>query len=472
MYGLSRTKVFDCLRCLFREGGGSEMKLVTFSTRYLLVFLNVIFWAGVAAEAQQPLPTPAVNASKLPNPADETPKPDAVGELPPAHSLLHVPGSSDPKPASPAPKLFSESIDTPFHSEYENNKPQYDLWDALPVAAYSSGTWLERGFWYSEVDALILNRLYSRDSQVLAGQDIEATQIGFRLVDRTLVIREGRPGADAGVRLTLGRFLFRDQENRDHAAEFTVASAGDWSQHAAVKAEDGRTLISTPLTEPEFDGADEMDFSYTSRFNSFELNYRLKNRMRKDQMVLNPDGKWHRRASPTLTRDFLIGLRYFDLAERFRWDADFGTGVPAPDPPYAGIGEYLITTDNRLFGFQMGTGHALETGRWSLSALAKGGVFVNSTTGFQRMTYTPARTDFGFAYPQSENEMSFLGEFSLRGRWHLRPNLSLRAAYEMLLVTSVSIAPHQATFVPVNSGFATTGESFFQGASFGLDGYW
>ena len=88
------------------------------------------------------------------------------------------------------------------------------------------------------------------------------------------------------------------------------------------------------------------------------------------------------------------------------------------------------------------------------------------------MTYTPNRAGFGFSYPQSENEMSFLGEFALRGRWHLRPNLSLRAAYEIMLVTSISIAPHQAHFSPVNSGFATTGESLFQGASFGLDGYW
>jgi hypothetical protein len=439
------------------------MNFVTFSTRYLLVFLNVIFWAEVAAEAQQPLPTPTVHA----------PKPDAVGELPPVHSLLHEPGSSAPKLVPPSTHLFSESIDTPYHSEYENHKPQYDLWDALPVAAYSSGTWLERGFWYAEADALILNRTYSRDSQVLGGQDIVQSPFGdLKLIDRVLQIREGRPGADGGVRLTLGRFLFRDQENRDHAAEFTVASAGDWSQYAASEPDDGQTLYSAPLTEPEFDGATEMDYSYTSRFNSFELNYRLKNRMRKDQMVLKPDGEWHRRASPTMTTDYLLGLRYFDLAERFRWGAKFGVGGAPVPLPYVGAGEYLITTDNRLFGFQMGTGHALETGRWSLSALAKGGVFVNSTTGFQRMTYTPNRAGFGFSYPQSENEMSFLGEFALRGRWHLRPNLSLRAAYEMMLVTSISIAPHQAHFSPVNSGFATTGESFFQGASFGLDGYW
>ncbi len=441
------------------------MNFVTFSTRYLLVFLNVIFWAEVAAKAQQPLPTPAVHA----------PKSDAVGELPPAHSLLHEPGSSAPKLVHPSTQLFSESIDTPYHSEYENNKPQYDLWDAFPVAAYSSGTWLERGFWYAEADALILNRTYSRDSQVLGGQNIIQTPFGdLKLVDRVLQIREGRPGADGGVRLTLGRFLFRDQENRDHAAEFTVSSAGDWAQQAASKPEDGKTLYaSPPLSEPEFDGAAEMDYSYTSRFNSFELNYRLKNRMRKDQMVLKPDGDWYRRASPTLTTDYLLGLRYFDMAERFRWGASFNAvGTPPPTPSYVGSGEYLITTDNRLFGFQMGTGHALETGRWSLSALAKGGVFVNSTTGFQRMTYTPNRAGFGFSYPQSESEMSFLGEFALRGRWHLRPNLSLRAAYEMMLVTSVSIAPHQAHFSPVDSGFATTGESFFQGASFGLDGYW
>ena len=465
MYGLSRTKVFDCLRCLFREGGGSEMKLVTFSTRYLLVFLNVIFWVGVAAEAQQPLPTPAVNASKLPNPADKTPKPDAVGELPPAHSLLHVPGSSDSKPASPATKLFSESIDTPFHSEYEHNKPQYDLWDALPVAAYSSGTWLERGFWYAEADALILNRVYSRDSQIFGFDESIFTK-------RYLWLREGHPGADGGVRFTLGRFLFRDQENRDHAAEFTVASAGDWTQHNVVTSKEAHGLFVNPflsLGNPDFDGASEMSVRYSSRFNSFEMNYRVKNRMRKDQMVLKPDGEWYRRASPSLTREYLIGLRFFDLSERFDWQAE--EILLAPNP--VADGEYLITTHNNLFGFQMGTGHAFDTGRWSLSALAKGGVFVNDATAHQRLTFTPKRDpNVNFDYRQSEDELSFVGEFALRGRWHLRPNLSLRAAYEILLVTSLALAPHQVTFIPTASTFATTGESLYQGASFGLEGYW
>jgi hypothetical protein len=72
----------------------------------------------------------------------------------------------------------------------------------------------------------------------------------------------------------------------------------------------------------------------------------------------------------------------------------------------------------------------------------------------------------------TEDEISFIGETRLIARWHLRPNMSLRAGYELMYVTSVALAPHQVNFIPGFTKLATSGDPFYHGASFGLEGYW
>ena len=72
------------------------MNLVTFLTRYLFVFLTAVFWAGLAANAQQAVPTPATSAPELPTLSVSAPKPDTVGELPAADALRGAPGASAP----------------------------------------------------------------------------------------------------------------------------------------------------------------------------------------------------------------------------------------------------------------------------------------------------------------------------------------------------------------------------------------
>jgi hypothetical protein len=50
--------------------------------------------------------------------------------------------------------------------------------------------------------------------------------------------------------------------------------------------------------------------------------------------------------------------------------------------------------------------------------------------------------------------------------------LSLRAAYEMMYVSSVALGPNQATFIDDFSYLNATQDPFYHGASFGLEGYW
>jgi hypothetical protein len=72
----------------------------------------------------------------------------------------------------------------------------------------------------------------------------------------------------------------------------------------------------------------------------------------------------------------------------------------------------------------------------------------------------------------TDDELSFIGESKLIARWHLLPDFSFRAAYEMMYATSTALAPNQATFITDFSYLNTSGDPFYHGASFGLEGYW
>ena len=103
------------------------------------------------------------------------------------------------------------------HQDYSGNEawrdPECDEWGGFPIFTESTGTWLRRGWWSAEVDAVMMNRMWKRDDQVLAFDSQSF---------RSLLLTRDSPGAETGVRLSLGRFLFRDTLNRDHVVEFTA----------------------------------------------------------------------------------------------------------------------------------------------------------------------------------------------------------------------------------------------------------
>jgi hypothetical protein len=399
------------------------------------------------------------------------PPPSDVGDAPPEPSIIF--GDDDD---GSSVMIETESIDTgqvlePMPSIFDDSGHaggQFDYWNGMPAVTESTGSWLQRGFWYTEVDAMMLNRFWNRSGVILAAENNSS---GIFTDKRALAMRGAHPGYDGGIRFTLGHFLFRDADNRDHTAEFTVASSGEFTAEGTITSSNGNALIvpfqiDGNVTGGPFDQADAMQFTYASRYNSFEGNYRVKRRMRKDQMVLEPTGEWVRRASPTWTKEFLAGLRFFDLTERFNWNAQDLALAAGED------GEYFIRTDNNLFGMQIGGGHAYQTGRWSIALLSKAGVYLNDAKGRQRLIIDNDPNGDNFITKQSEEQISFLGEVRLTSRVHITPNWSVRAGYEMLYVTSTALAAHQAHFIPVFSQLGTSGDPFYHGFSAGFEGYW
>jgi hypothetical protein len=312
-------------------------------------------------------------------------------------------------------------------------------------------------------------------------------------VDNILAIAGNKPSVETMPRIKVGRFLFRDQKNRDHTVEFTWFGGGQWSQNGELDAvpvgtATGTTSLDVPVRfdggNPSFDGAASSRFDYNSRFNSFELNYQLKARMHRDQMIMKPDGEWVRAANPTITRTFLAGLRYFEMNEILFWDAfdvpdrsvvdDDGNPVGEPVD-----GHYRVHVENDLFGMQLGSALNYETSRWSIGVLAKTGIYLDQMflqSGFNNTNQlTSGSTD------THDDAISFLSEVRVQGKWHLRPNFSFRAGAELLYVKSVALAPYQVNFVPGDYPVITTASapsdsseqySLYMGFSAGFEGYW
>jgi hypothetical protein len=341
----------------------------------------------------------------------------------------------------------------------------------------STGTWLERGFWYAEADAVIFNRMWDRNPLRLAAGDpnvnlppVNNTNLGFNPIflttNRVLILDGSLPGRDAAVRTTLGHFLFRDSSNRDHMAEFTAHGGGEWEQDRVITSLNARGLFVPFIVDGgnvSFDNSTRQIVNYSSNYKSFETNYLVKQRLGHDQLVMDPNGDWHRAANAGWERQYLAGLRFLQLNDRLDWTAeDIG--------PTGRDGHYFIRTRNDMFGFQLGVGHTYQASRWSLGVFPKGGVFLNDALGLSTLDFTNDVNDFDLRL--RENQISFIGEFKFQGRYHLTPNFSLRGAYELMLITSAALAPNQANFVPEFSYLNTTGDPFYHGASFGIEGYW
>ncbi|MCI0335488.1 MAG: BBP7 family outer membrane beta-barrel protein [Planctomycetes bacterium] len=437
------------------------------SARHFVLFLTAALWVGGAA-------------------AQDLPFSDAGDELPQDFTL---PLSDAQGPAGMgAPEVRDQSVlmesvhdpKAPF-SGYEDGgfddfgPEMHGHWPGLaPIE--STGTWLRRGFWYAEADGVIWNRLWNRDDKLYAAQDPQVNSPTFfsRLnpvpiltTNRLMYLESAHPGQDGSVRATLGNFLFRDARNRDHTAEFTAFGGGDWQQDRVIT-----STVNFGLQVPfyidgfnrSFDNSTRQTIDYGSDYKSFELNYRVKQRLGRDQLVMDANGQWHRAAHSGFERDYLAGLRFMNLGESLDWQAE-DIVVLGDD------GRYQVETDNDMIGFQLGGGFTYQAPRWSIGISCKGGIFANDATGQTILDFTADDDDDATLFLK-EDELSFIGEARLLGRFHLTPNISLRAAYEMMFLDSVALAPSQTTFIPEFAFLNTTGDPFYHGASFGFEGYW
>ncbi len=422
-------------------------------------------------------PPPQLELPEMPSGSD-TPSPSANDDLP-----APVEGSEDGSIDPFADPLSSDGLQGSIEP-FVSGEEEHVLCE--PALLESSGTWLRRGFWYTEFDVVVTDRIWRRDPMVLINQNVGVTfvpGVGNVALFNELAINGGKNHAEAVPRLKLGRFLFRDYKNRDHAVEFVAYGGGEWSQNGRLDAVTGNdinnipgqtsnTLSVAPIQDRgnlSFDGATSSQYQYDSRFNSFELNYHVSMRMQRDRMELEPNGSWVRRAQPSVSWSLFAGMRYIDINENLDWDA---FGIPdANNDTELEDGTYDILTNNDMVGTQLGFSWTHERARWSLGARAKGGIMLNNSDVKSDFNVTGNFTSGSNRI--DDNNISFLTDAGVMAKWHLRPNVSLRVGLELMFLTSLSLAPDQINFAPVStSENIVAGDVAFLGGSIGLETYW
>ena len=381
-------------------------------------------------------------------------------------------------PAPPSPEAISPLLNESAIASDGGFRPlapipmpaleEFHLDSHLPAETESTGTWLRRGLWFADVEGVVMSRVWNNNRLVLVR---EGSIFG---PGNRGEIGESRPGWDGMPRLTLGRFLFRDLKNRDHTAEFVAYGGAEWDETVSAQSVVPNNLavpINISQGRLDFSGASESNFDYSSRFYSFELNYQVTDRMTKDRMELQPDGRWVRRATPGVTRHYIAGLRYVDLEEDVDWFANDivnpGAGFTADD------GTYRVLASNNLFGPQLGAGLSLETNRWSVSASGKFGALINDARATQDLRFTnPLTPGNDFSTDVHDNAVSYFMQYDLTARYHLRPNVSLRLGWEGMYITSTTLAPNELSFDPVRSTITLTGDVWYYGITMGTEFYW
>ncbi len=416
-----------------------------------------------------------------------------------------------------------------------------------PAPLYSTGTWFRNGSWFSQMDVLAWTRSDSRDGSSNPNAILARTNLllqdqatGESYLFNEAVGHNFAPGA----RLSFGQFLGRDAGGRDHTWDFTFLGLFDWQDSRRFTSRTGGSLFSAftavngnanagPLTTSFF-GADQADISYAADLNSGELNYRIRTRPGRDQMAMQPNGKWVRHAVGSNLRSILAGFRVMSFNEQVNYATQTAgataemetrlgdTGILDPNGVIptnieadAITGRYDVSANNDMIGFQIGgeleeksdafrfglggkigglfnfvdrrkvlqsinqvrmEGGAIISEELIPQTDANGDNIFDPVTGEQIFdTVTTFALDDSInrgAEKLTDENLAFLAEVNLFGTYQLRPNLHFRAGYDLMFLTGVSLA---AENVQAFSGFGalnSTGSVFLHGGSVGFEATW
>jgi hypothetical protein len=366
---------------------------------------------------------------------------------------------------------------------------------APPAPIYYTRDWYNRGAWYTRQDFVLLNRgkprvrgLSGRAFEVLPTVDPDtllprlldsiavARPITFEseqveLFDDYLTTQSARLRTAPGARITLGRRLGTDDQNRDREIEFTFFGLFEWDAANQLTTKPDASINEVFALEDRLIGgysfAEFHKILYSSDLNSYEFNYRFRHRPGRDRVLLNPNGTWTREAMPALIPTFLGGIRYMQINERFEWLAE----GPNPETQRA---DYLVVTQNDLLGLQFGL-ELLHHSNWcTLGCMTKAGGYVN----FAEQHSLVAIIDNDGAPPNRDElartePMAFVTDLELFARFQLHSNIILRTAWNLQYIQGIAVAPEQIMLNPLDEGrINASGFTVNTGASIGFEAYW
>ena len=353
--------------------------------------------------------------------------------------------------------------------------------DEFPFEA-SSGDWFSSGRWYGSAEMLWFDR--SRNYRRVLGHDVTVAQPTGPNLAGTLTTTGVPWGLVPGARITLGEQLGRDHLDRDRSLEMTYYGGLAFYQQDGWNALP-RSFLVTPLSKfnaPGFSGAQFYGTSHNSIFNSLEWNYKLHRRLGRDQLVLAPNGDWSRHAERAWLPSLIVGTRLVNVNERFT----FTSSRTDADPTEFG-GNYLINTQNWLWGFNLG-GELVSQNEfyfWGLRGRAAPALScaagqqsvhsVNTLTTFPGTT-VPFPFPTGSVNRASSNQQlcpGFIGDLSLFAGWNVTPNFAIKAGYDFLWVAGIATATRQFDLDNVrNRPLDGGGQIFYNGLTLGCEGSW
>jgi hypothetical protein len=335
---------------------------------------------------------------------------------------------------------------------------------------YSSGQWWRNGCWYGGFDFVVWNRTQPF-SRVLG---FDATAVGVFFND-DLNKHGNQLPVEAGARGTLGYFLDRDIDNRDHSFEFTYLGFNNWEGVDGLISENPQQLfVPDDPSFPGFNAADTYATFYRSSFQSMEVNYRIRNRPERDRMVMGPDGFWSRQEKMGCTQSLFVGLRGISEQERYLW-LSRRNQVAAEDFG----GENLVNTKNWLLGFQVGGDFMQTHETWYWGVKGDAGIYCNFTSGTEHIVgIDPAATGGNRLIDASASNQTaaFFGELTFMAGYNINDHFIVHAGWDLGLLGGLAVAPDNVsfdTYMSDKNPFLNTGSQiFYTGLSLGFECYW
>ncbi len=365
------------------------------------------------------------------------------------------------------------NLDEPHHQLSGDNF----LTQRIPLLQ-SSGTWLWRGHWYTEQSLVLMYRAMPNNKIISRDQTFTQRVIGM---GQTLVTHPADNQdplqtsgqtfkTEPGVKLTIGNIIGRDAYNRDHALEFTFwglfdfdgrdkltavqAGADDGDFHVRdlgynIFRLDGLNLdqeigptsgnFILPISIVGFSNALSHSYVFTSDLNSYEFNWKKRSRLRRDRLLLQPNGKWHRDINSGTILTTLAGMRVLRHNELFLWDSigaidsDAGGGN-------TGRGRYEVRAYNDMVGVQIGAGILRQHANWHWGIKLKGGGLHNFADREIDIYVNDMGETTQVGDRSNDGQLAFLGETGAYIGWQVRPNVTLKASYDILYYTGVILA--------------------------------
>ena len=365
--------------------------------------------------------------------------------------------------------------------------------ERMPYEA-SSGGWFGTGDYYGSAEILFMSR--GRQYRRVLGYDSYLLTLSPAERYAILKNQHGVMTTDAlpynvspAARITVGEYLGRDYLDRDRSLEFTYYGGLSFYQQDAwnsVINGSYQTYLLTPLSDatPGFTGAQQYLSTSNANFNSMELNYKIHRRLGRDQMVMVPNGDWTRHAERGWLPALFFGTRLANYTEAFSFS---GRAFDQPLSKFGG--DYLVQTQNWLWGFNLG-GELISRNEffyWGLRGRAAPAIAFDGTQqqmnarnlGYQNPGAVPsphAPFPTGTEVWKMAGQQigpGFLGDLTILAGWNFTPNSSIQLGYDFLWVAGVATASRQFNVNKIkNNQIDPGGQVFFQGFSFGYNRSW